>query len=363
MTVRLTVICLWIGVISGCQTTSFEKLKDATRLPFMSKEPKVQESEYAAAAKLVAIWSDAMYSEPGQKNVRGFGGRLYFYSNENKTIPVQGQLVVYGYDDSSPGEHVTTPARKFVFTPEQFTTHYTPSDLGASYSVWIPWDEIGGERKSISLVPVFTCSNGQIVIGTQSVNVLPGKQPEELPATPQGLFTPIPSPGSSGAVRPVSFERQTMGQPPAATTPARARWQQTHTYVPPADAQRQLRSTTISMPMSLTKRLMVQQAMERFAEEKKADAPTSPETGTSHSGSAGVPPAVSQNTVPQAENSEMSDDTATESSQLTPPATRFLRPTLRAQASRVARPGFARPRTLPAPAIPRRVPPFPPSTD
>ena len=66
------------------------------------------------------------------------------------------------------------PDRKFAFTPEQFTSHFSPTELGASYSVWIPWDEVGSEQLDISLVPIFTATSGQLIVGQSSKVLLPG---------------------------------------------------------------------------------------------------------------------------------------------------------------------------------------------
>ena len=173
-----------------------------------------------------------MYTQPGQPPTRGFGGRLYFYNAKDKTVPVEGQLVVYAYDDSADGTPAKSPSRKFGFTPEQFTQHYSPTELGASDSVWIPWDELGGVRKSITLLPVFTSSSGQVVMGEQSINVLPGKAPENPEPARQGYFAPLSSNEPQG-VRP---SRRPAKAPPS---PADS-WQQTHTFEPNTTNQPQL---------------------------------------------------------------------------------------------------------------------------
>src|SRR5690606_9283281 len=108
---------------------------------------------------LVAIWSDSVYQEPGKTPTRGFGGRLYFYNEKNEPIRVEGSLLVYGFDDTV-DQHSAVPSRKFAYTAEQFATHYSESELGPSYSVWIPWDAAGGEEAKIGLVPIFTAAGG-----------------------------------------------------------------------------------------------------------------------------------------------------------------------------------------------------------
>src|SRR4029453_16552070 len=63
-------------------------------------KPKLVESKYAKPVRMAVIWSPALLNKSGKKPTRGFGGRIYFYDAANKAVPVEGQLVVYGYDDS-----------------------------------------------------------------------------------------------------------------------------------------------------------------------------------------------------------------------------------------------------------------------
>jgi len=143
--------------------------------PTSSKAPpKLKESKYPTPAKIAVIWSPAVLNRTGQHSTRGFGGRIYFYSSKNEPVPVEGQLVVYAYNDAVAGGENRAADRKFAFTPEQFTQHYAPTELGASYSVWIPWDAIGGPQAQVSLIPIFTSATGQLIIGESSHNLLPG---------------------------------------------------------------------------------------------------------------------------------------------------------------------------------------------
>ena len=94
---------------------------------------------------------DARHAGPIRSNsARGFGGRFFFYDEKSRPVPVDGTLIVHGFDDTAdtPEDRV----KRFEFTPEQFTRHFSQTDLGASYSVWVPWDAIGGDQRRISLV-------------------------------------------------------------------------------------------------------------------------------------------------------------------------------------------------------------------
>jgi hypothetical protein len=319
MTWRIAILCVALGATAGCQTTSLNTLKSAKdKLPFVGEDkPKVVESEYQQAEKLVAIWSDAMYTQPGAKPTRGFGGRFYFYNGEGKAVPVEGQLVVYAYDDSQQDQAADKPSRKYVFTPEQLTEHYSPSDLGASYSFWIPWDELGGVQKAVSLLPVFTSPSGKVVMGQQSLNVLPGKVPEMIEPSRQGGFESLSSDSEQG-VRQVSYQdRRQSGQRPTDVAYQGDQWQQIHAFEPKEPAQKRLKSSTIQVPMVMTNRWVRGAAINRLAgtsAEQTAAAsythPTLTEQSPAEHASVNAPAATS----------------ATESPRFESPATRSARP-------------------------------------
>ena len=131
--------------------------------------------------QMVVVWSDGVYKHGNQPAVRGFGGRIYFYDRQQHVIPVAGTLSVYGFDDSRREFAGVRPDRRFVFKPEQLQQRYSETALGPSYSVWLPWDKIGGEHKKITLIPIFNSADGQLVRGDQTLNVLPGSRPATLP--------------------------------------------------------------------------------------------------------------------------------------------------------------------------------------
>ena len=112
---------------------------------------------------------------PDGPPARGFGGRLTFYdSKADKPVKVDGTLVVYVFDEEGRDPGNAKPDRKYVFSKEDWERHYSKSELGHSYSVWLPWDEVGGPQKEISLIVRFTPSTGPTIVGEQARQVLPG---------------------------------------------------------------------------------------------------------------------------------------------------------------------------------------------
>lgn len=142
--------------------------------------------ELQAPLKVVAMWTDTVLNQPNQPALRGFGGRLMFYREENeRPVKVEGSLVVYAFDESKRDPTNVTPDRKFVFTKEQVAKHYSKSNLGHSYSFWLPFDEVGGERREISLLVRFTSTQGSAIVSDQTLHMLPGREPPPPPPAPK----------------------------------------------------------------------------------------------------------------------------------------------------------------------------------
>jgi hypothetical protein len=165
---RLFVVGL-AAAFAGCASFDLSE-------PIPWKSAKNQEAQ--TPERMVGIWTDTVLHTAGKPSTRGFGGRVFFYDQRSKAVPVEGTLVVYGFDDSNDASLSREPDRRFVFRPEDLTRNADPeSRLGQSYSVWLPWDNVDGVRKQITLVPMFTTKDGQVVAGQHSKLTLPGRDP------------------------------------------------------------------------------------------------------------------------------------------------------------------------------------------
>lgn len=140
-------------------------------LPGSKPKPK-------APARLVDIWSDTILNQSGKPGVRGFGGRITFYTDlDSKPVTVEGTLTVYAFDASDPDTVHAVPERKFVLSAEQLTKHMSKSKLGYSYSVWLPWDEVGNPERQLMLMTRFEAQTGEVVMSAPSRQTLPGTAP------------------------------------------------------------------------------------------------------------------------------------------------------------------------------------------
>ncbi|HEY2761597.1 MAG TPA: hypothetical protein VGI75_12660, partial [Pirellulales bacterium] len=152
--------------LTGC-ATEFDLRKN---VPWeMGKDGK-----FESPTQVAAFWTEAVQnSATKERGVRGFGGRIYFYGrNPNKPVKVKGSLVVYAFDETNRDPANIVPDRKYIFSEEQFQANYSKTNLGHSYSIWLPWDDVGGEQRQVSLIVRFTSDKGEIVSSDQSPHLL-----------------------------------------------------------------------------------------------------------------------------------------------------------------------------------------------
>jgi hypothetical protein len=202
--------CAFALSISTLGCTSFsDKLQSANdTLPWNAEAAKTRKLE-STPVRIAAVWTHDIVTVPGSKSVQGFGGRIYFYNHEQKAIQVDGELVVVAFDETKAAQQQVpsrNPDRKFVFRADQLQTHLSDSELGPSYSFWIPWQEFGGEQRLISLVPVFRPVESASITGHFSKTSLPGKHPSILHAQPQDQITASPLANPRLHSRPIARE-------------------------------------------------------------------------------------------------------------------------------------------------------------
>lgn len=169
-------LCRGLALALACSLAGCAQFNLGKNIPWQSG----RNGELEPPGKVMAVWTDTVMNQAGQKPVRGFGGRLMFYgpAEGSKPIKVKGTLVVYAFVETDRDPTNPVPDRKFVFTSDQLEKHYSKSDLGHSYSVWLPWDEVGGPQAEVSLLIRFTPdAGGAVVVGEQSKHVLPGTVP------------------------------------------------------------------------------------------------------------------------------------------------------------------------------------------
>ncbi|MEZ6117988.1 MAG: hypothetical protein R3C28_15655 [Pirellulaceae bacterium] len=160
-------------VTAACAGCAQWKISDA-------KFPWKKDAQLVRPTRIVPMWTDTILYESGKPGVRGFGARIYFYPDEGTDpVEVDGSLVVYAFDGDNYDAHMPVPEKKFVFTAEQFAEHHSVTKVGHSYSVWLPWDEVGGEARQITLITRFHGADGTVVVSEPNRKLLPGIRGKE----------------------------------------------------------------------------------------------------------------------------------------------------------------------------------------
>ena len=163
----LPVADLHADLLWRLETHPYDPLEDAPgehfdlrkRIPWESLTEK-SEQPY----KIVAVWTDTVLHQADKRPERGFGGRLYFYGKDGQQpLKVEGRLVVYAFVETGRDPANPKPDRKYVFPPDQVERLFSESELGPSYSVWLPWDGAGGPQLEISLAARFEPKKGALV--------------------------------------------------------------------------------------------------------------------------------------------------------------------------------------------------------
>lgn len=174
-------LAIALAITTGCITVGpdgkrvSKPKKSLSELMPWSKKDEADEP-YPTPSKVAATWTPDTLVQTARTPTRGFGGRVFFYDEKSRPVPVNGTLVVHGFDERSETKEGST--KRFEFTPEQLTRHYSQCDLGASYSIWVPWDAVGGEARRISLVASFKTEEGHTVQGVPAIVMLPGIESE-----------------------------------------------------------------------------------------------------------------------------------------------------------------------------------------
>jgi hypothetical protein len=168
--IRCTVLLAALALASqaGCSMPKAFSLDSAW--PFGDDKPKPE-----LPNRVACMWTDTVLHKAGEKPQRGFGGRLMFYGKDvEKPVLVDGELVVYAFDETGREPTDNKPTRRYVFPADQLPLHQSEGPVGPSYSFWLPWDEAGGPQTEVSLICRFHPKVGAVVISEQTKQPLPG---------------------------------------------------------------------------------------------------------------------------------------------------------------------------------------------
>ncbi len=282
----LLLIVGFAGCAGGVRNSMRLSEKDSAWNPLarLTEEKKKEATDKEAKpVTMAAIWKDSVYEKPGERTVVGFGGRFFFYDRDNNSVQAEGELVVYGYEDSDDSESKAGEGadKKFVFRESEFQSHFSDTGLGASYSVWIPWEKMGGYRKSITLIPYFKTTDGRLLESGQSIVILPGKtssmqSAESDPDQPYKVLGHSSAVVSHASYQPKrSAKRASMNsgtnRDSSKSNVSQASFEQASSD---GTNTKKIKTSQINLPQSMARRMASASARERYErlqEERKAE--------------------------------------------------------------------------------------------
>ncbi len=236
-----------VYLLVGCKTVDW---KPSHPFPSMNQRKETSD-DMGRPTQMTVIWKDSVIQSGTSRPTKGFGGRIYFNDSKDQPVKVDGELIVYGYDESNRSES-SAPDHKYVFPSSEFQKHYSKSEIGHSYAIWIPWEKVGGLEKAISLIPVFKTTDGKVIQGGQSMCVLPGKKPEDQ--TVEKTVAPMTT-RSPSRVTQSSTTQEGNGVVLASATATDNSSSDVRFAAPSDTPTTRIRASTVDVPRSLARRL------------------------------------------------------------------------------------------------------------
>jgi len=202
----------WIGgmiliAATGCQTWD-----TSGTIPIWSSEnwKKKDRSVTDPPQKIVAVWTEATHHRPDQPAERGFGGRVIFYDAKERTTKIDGRVTIFVFDDQNATLENPAPKYKFVFPQDSVQAFYSKSELGHTYSFWVPLGSIDAPTQHFSLVVRFDSPTGERVLSEMTKKILVGSGAKGTKSPPQqesNQNIQQPQPSAPSSVQQASFQQ------------------------------------------------------------------------------------------------------------------------------------------------------------
>lgn len=127
-------------------------------------------------AYVVPFWEPVIRQQNGISK-HGYAARVYFYDQtQTKTLKVEGGIDVYCFEEK-PGLFNNKPTKIVTFRPEDTPQFFSESELGPSYTIWVPWDESDSDAPEVSLFIKFRpVEGGEMLMSQQATLNSPCKR-------------------------------------------------------------------------------------------------------------------------------------------------------------------------------------------
>ncbi|WP_437190910.1 hypothetical protein [Planctomicrobium sp. SH527] len=163
-------LLLLAGVMmaSGCQ--QMLKLK-----PGMGRSSPEASAEHPVF-EAICLWEQGEGNGLDGLPTRGFVGQVMFFAHGiDAPVRVDGDLMVYVFDDVGTEEEQQKPIHQFEFNSVAMKAFLTETNVGTAYQFFIPYTRKGAQKATCSLRVRLTPKTGNPVYSKMSSIVLAGK--------------------------------------------------------------------------------------------------------------------------------------------------------------------------------------------
>jgi len=185
---RLVLICLTL-CLTGCAGTGLFHFSNDFPKPSL-KNP---------VTRIVGLWQTAEGVAVNDAS-RGFSGQILFFANDEK-LPVQvdGEVMIYVFDDQGSQEEQIKPIHQWRYPAESWNALLGKGPLGATYNVFIPYTRPGFHQADCTLRVRYTPKQGPTIYSEMVHIVLPGaKKKAKSPAEADGTASLTAAASSAG---------------------------------------------------------------------------------------------------------------------------------------------------------------------
>jgi len=169
----LLFLLLFIPLLTGCNTLTYKRA--AAKNPLSKNSVKVP-------VNMLDVWQPYAQTTSEGGVVRGIAGRIHFYSDAKKkrTIKVDGELTVFVFDGKETNPSRAKPMRVYKFSAKTLESHHSfKKPLGHGYDFFLPFDEIGGEEKTLCIMARFDdVLESSLLVAKPVHTILSGTKPE-----------------------------------------------------------------------------------------------------------------------------------------------------------------------------------------
>lgn len=172
----------WLGLMlllsSGCSS-----------VPFLSMNRFQEADDQHPVGEILCVWEAAEGRGVDNLPCRGFGGQVLLFANGYKEpVKAMGDVRIYVFDELGVDGDSSKPVHQFDFPALAWNTFLKPSNLGASYQIFIPYTRKGSHAASCTLRVRFTPEGGlpvysrmaTVELAGHSTTAHPDKRPKQI---------------------------------------------------------------------------------------------------------------------------------------------------------------------------------------